>query len=862
MEPEADTRESGAIWQGMDAVTIGALLYDIGLFWERAADPAELLEQERRFCESPANHASFGACTSCSSRFRSPGAMLSAAFINAFVPAAAAAVAASAVLTHPEQPEDPEGPTAESPLARLLATASRFALGQPGDHPEPAASSPQLRSIFQQICLDNDARPARLASSAPHYLPLRTLDLADEQALFPSTTPVADSRAAYRSLWQDFLREATLLKSEFPAGDLRTYSTSLYFLLQKYTWCIPSAGGTAEPDVSLFDRARITSAIAVCLSQGLTEEHGADVLDRQPDQQQFLLIGGDMSGVQDFLYTLTSKGAARGLRARSFFIQLLCDAVAHWTLRQLDLPVTNLIYSGGGNFFILAPRRGDPAFGGLRKKLSTWLLKALHGDLSVIMASEPVAPADLLAFPWRMRDLHGELGAQKRRKFAELDAATIFADVFRERGAGGLEPTCVICWREGASRQLRDGEPEDKICELCASFQEDLGRQLRDAVYLLEWWAEPQLDAPATWDGILARLGCHVHLYQELPSAQLLPPDAQSPALYRLGSADFLPAQPDARLAYGVLLQPNATPRAGEEVADFADLARQAEGVERWAVLRMDVDSLGSIFAEGLGARAGIAQVAALSFLMQLYFQGWVGTLCRRYNTSAQDGKDQVFLIYAGGDDLFVVGAWSALPQLATAIHEDFARFACQNPDIHISGGITLASDIKFPLYQVAQQAKEALDDRAKAFVAADGSEKNAIDFLSGRFRPQTASWPEFALVSERAAVLARLVGTDSTPKALLHNLVSIYEEYFKTTQRATGNGRGQRQPDQQYYGRWMWLTAYQLTRMADAARSPSARNEIIGLRDHLLRKDETGRLAIHTLGLAARWAELRTRGR
>jgi uncharacterized membrane protein len=36
------------------------------------------------------------------------------------------------------------------------------------------------------------------------------------------------------------------------------------------------------------------------------------------------------------------------------YLQLLTEATARYVLRRLNLPITNLIYSGGGNFYLLA----------------------------------------------------------------------------------------------------------------------------------------------------------------------------------------------------------------------------------------------------------------------------------------------------------------------------------------------------------------------------------------------------------------------------------------------------------------------------------------------------------------------------
>ncbi|MDW8101235.1 MAG: hypothetical protein RML36_17335, partial [Anaerolineae bacterium] len=56
----------------------------------------------------------------------------------------------------------------------------------------------------------------------------------------------------------------------------------------------------------------------------------------------------------------------------------------------------------------------------------------------------------------------------------------------------------------------------------------------------------------------------------------------------------------------------------------------QSKGIQRLGVLRMDVDNLGKLFAEGFGENATLSRVAALSFAISLFFEGWVEVLAER----------------------------------------------------------------------------------------------------------------------------------------------------------------------------------------------------------------------------------------
>lgn len=114
--------------------------------------------------------------------------------------------------------------------------------------------------------------------------------------------------------------------------------------------------GTAS-DVSLYDHSRATAAIAVCISGHLADIGGEFSSSGAEDREaaRYLFVRGDVSGVQEFIYTITSKGALRMLRARSFFLELLTEHAVAEILRRSGVPRTNVIFVGGGGFQLLLP---------------------------------------------------------------------------------------------------------------------------------------------------------------------------------------------------------------------------------------------------------------------------------------------------------------------------------------------------------------------------------------------------------------------------------------------------------------------------------------------------------------------------
>lgn len=163
----------------------------------------------------------------------------------------------------------------------------------------------------------------------------------------------------------------------------------------------------------------------------------------------------------------------------------------------------------------------------------------------------------------------------------------------------------------------------------------------------------------------------------------------------------------------------------------------------------MDVDSLGQIFSRGLRRMKGgnevsyqsFSRVASLSRELDLFFKFH---LSRTLACKPIDGFEsfkligdakarEAVIVYAGGDDLFIVGAWSDIIGTAFDIHRSLKLYTGENPNLDILGGVT-AFQTKYPLYKMAEEVGE-LEESAKRHRqdGKEGEEKKAISlFRSG----------------------------------------------------------------------------------------------------------------------------------
>lgn len=603
--------------------------------------------------------------------------------------------------------------------------------------------------------------PNRKAQNSDVYFAIKPLQL-EHVVLFP-TPNVTVTQEVYQHHWQAFHKEALDLLPQDWLG--------FFHLLRKYCWCIPSSTARGEEhDISLYDHLRVTAALAACLeAEGLTEEELKQIRSGDPQARtrpHFLLVKGDISGIQDFIYTITSKGAAKGLRGRSIYLQLLTEVIAQWILRKLDLPFVNLLYHGGGHFMLLLPYKASDMLSQLRTEICKKLLTSHGTDLYLALGWVPLSAGDFSSgsFAPKWHEAGEQANAAKQRRFSELKDK--IHQLFEPQGQA--QQRCDICQADPGPFGLTQDEDKQK-CHLCKSFEE-LGQNIARAQYLMLTELEEEQADSQGYAGVLASFGYRVDFLEKLEPP---PPRARRTVLYSLNDTDFLrdemkqwaqhARERGVQSFLGFRFLANVTPYARNgDILDFDGLADQSIGLKRLGILRMDVDNLGRIFSEGI-PNATISRVATVSSMMQLFFEGWVHRM-------AEDEKlqNKIYAIYSGGDDLFFVGAWDAIVDLAQKIRSNFAEFT-RNEQVTISAGIAV-EERKFPLYQAARNAGRALEG-AKTL-----SDKDAIGFLG-----KTLHWEELAKARTlQQKLLDLLQGRDgkALPRGLLIKLGNVYALY------------------------------------------------------------------------------------
>lgn len=806
----------------LQAVQLGALLHDIGKLFQRSG------------LRPSANYHGF---TTRDYGNHGAHAKWSADFVERHL-AGRWPIRPHDILTHHLQ-------LPPSRTAKLIALADRMSAGEREDE-ETETRPPweaQLLSIFSRLAL----------ADGPYthdgYYPLKPLELSRD-CIFPEPGHWKPEvcRKGYLELWNSFEAEfARLDKEDYPR-----YLEGLYHLLHRFCWCVPSAAYHQTPDVSLFDHSRLTGAIATCLYLDDLSEEQVDRLlawpPRQPDRAQplMLLVGGDISGLQDYLYTLSAKGAARTLRGRSLYLQLLTESAARFLLRQLGLPALNAIYWGGGHFNLLVPASLQETLENGCSELEKIVLELHGGDLSIAVGWVHLSADDFErdSFAARWSKVGAKIAEAKDRRFGQI-IRNSYQQLFAPTESGGTRDRCEACHKE------IDSPVEEKRCPTCLGMEQlglRVARVLAERKPTLSVGDRPPSGQLSQWQEALGRFGCWWDFGEGGDGA----------FRYTLNSTGFLDAGAD-----GFRWMPAVIPRlrdAGQgRIKDFSEIADDSLGIDRLGVLRMDVDDLGSLFATGFSSPTA-SRVASLSSALRLFFEGWINRLALEVERDtgillpeANQRSGLLYGVYSGGDDLFLVGAWDRIPILARRIKADLAEYAVGNPAVRISAGIALV-DAHLPLYQAAGDAHEELERKAKGHLRKDDRSKDAVTFLG-----ETLGWEEFDPIHKQVIELARLVGRGEeggkVPRSLLSMLSALYRLYIREATRQAG--RCGMDPERLYYGRWTWMAAYWLGRARERTRDEAAKSALAALQKRLGEPSE-----IRRLGLVARWAEYLTRSR
>lgn len=574
-----------------------------------------------------------------------------------------------------------------------------------------------LISVFSKVRLDKEVKKEMV-------YPLTKLNF--NEFVFPGFEKGrAESKIEHRSykeIYDDF-------KDKFPYF----YSDLILAFLEEEATFIPARTGEDE-DISLFDHLKTTCAIASCMYLYHKGALDKDIKDRILDrgEEKYLLISGDISGIQRFIYNITSKGALKLLRARSFYLEMISEDFVQELLNELDLSRANLLYCAGGHFYILAPNTEEckKRVDELKEKLNEWLLNEFEGNLYYAIGYIPFCGNQFEVKKEKDRsikedfsDLWGKIGErvaeQKSKKFSEFlinEPDRFLREDCRDKDYLRKKEQCDACKMFVSKSKLLEFNVDDKkykYCEMCHKLLK-VGKKL----------AEPE-------NKFILRFNKKANnMDLELPFSKIrIVKEIEGDnfnTIFQINSFDI----PLEIIKLKDEYKFNFVPLLIGDYSSGNDLdtsAKGSMGIDKIGILRMDVDNLGKIFRGGLPEELRtISRITNLSRFLNYFFKGYlnligefedknINGICNSVWNGGRlkQRKNRDFtIVYAGGDDLLIVGSWDDVFELAFDINATFRRYVGENQNITISAGFCIF-DPKFPFYKMAEISGEK-EEKAK----------------------------------------------------------------------------------------------------------------------------------------------------
>lgn len=607
----------------------------------------------------------------------------------------------------------------------------------------------EVEDLVWYVCLADNFSSSERMTEGEEFEELRRLDNLlskipeseeKENTYFPvkpvpemqgAESEMKESGEAYERLYQKFLKDAERIS--LTPDDVN-------FLIYKYLSFVPQeTRKEGEMDVSLYDHLKVTAMLALVMYDYVEENNLRFDSYKElknyfsdPSKKPFLLVGGDVSGIQKFIANVPSKGALRSMRGRSFFIEILQEVVVDEILERTGFFRTNVHFVGGGHFYLVLSNteKVKKTLETVQRELNSWFRK--RGlSLHILIDSVPFSSGSIRDMSEIFAEVAEKINEKKYKMYSEEELREIFPDDLCEIGTIGTV-TCRVCGnRVDRLFPLRE-DMEAFACDFCKKMY-DLGRDLLDEsnVYLVR-------DEKGEYEIFTKRF-----------SFSKKPKETFS---YKIRNIyEFEPEESMARRIQVV---------SYAKYQEFEKIAEETPG-KRIASFVVDVDNLGKIFQGGLN-RKTLSRYSTLSRLMSFFFKDVVSRVVSEKN---------VTVIYSGGDDLYLVGGWDDVLEVAKELREAFGAFTTNN-FMSFSAGYVI-TDEKTSMSIIRKMSEQA-EDRAKSEPG-----KNSIAFSNSRIptRNEIAAfkWDKFFKMYDVYKKLSAIVG--EVDRSVIQKALTITQE-------------------------------------------------------------------------------------
>lgn len=560
---------------------------------------------------------------------------------------------------------------------------------------------------------------------------------------------------------QDLFKDFKLDKDyiTFLTGNFEDYFSYLPYLDDK----------KESSDISLFDHIKMTITFASCIYDYLISKGKNDfsVLveekDKYYEEEMFYLYSFDFSGIQSFIYNISSDKALRSLRTRSFYLELLLEDIIDTLLDRLDLHRSNLLYSGGGHCYLILPNTEfvKKEVEKFKDEVNAWLLNLFASDLYLAGGGDSCSANTFCAnyrdeYSELFRTVSNKISKNKLNRYNQFDLKKLN---FEEIIDGERE--CKVCRRVDHLVESEKG----LICSICNEIENFSKSILEDKIFVVENKSKNKIgySLPLPFDKILTSVKDEAEFKNKFKNNNFVRAYSKN--------NEFSEEKILTRLWIGDYSYDN-------KLNIFTE---NAKGIKRLGVIRADVDNLGQSFVRGFSTKdASLTRSAVFSRSMSLFFKYHINYLLENGEFSLTGEnlpiKRKALIVYSGGDDIFVVGAWDDIIGFSIDLVKSLKKFTLNS--LTISAGIGLFAE-KFPIKSIAEITGN-LEDYAKANryeVYGEEKTKNSVCLFN---KENIYSWNDFEekVLGKKLKLLKDyFIEIDERGKSFLYRVLNLLRE-------------------------------------------------------------------------------------
>lgn len=392
-------------------------------------------------------------------------------------------------------------------------------------------------------------------------------------------------------------------------------------LEKSFTYMPSSTAKHERADISLYDHVKITAAVSSCILAYLDSKNIMNYKEelyknseKFYEKRAFLLYSLDISGIQKFIYTTSSKGELKALRFRSFYLEILMEYAVDELLKRLELSRANLLYLGGGHAYLLLPNTKyvQDQLQQYETEWNQWFLDVYQTELYVAGGFQVCTANELKnkkdgSYAQIFRGVSEELSKKKGRRYTAQQIIRLNSGKY-----GNGERECKSCHRVGKLCKTLNDEYK---CEICASIEKVSAQITKENIVFAVNKTENKLKCLPMPFGrflhIISKKEEHLDGYDYIYQKNEMGLERE---MTNIWVGDYNKRETFKELAQqsqGLVLHTDS---------------KEVTGIRRLAVLRADVDDLGYAFTRGFQHKtygekyATISRTATFSRKMSMFF--------------------------------------------------------------------------------------------------------------------------------------------------------------------------------------------------------------------------------------------------